>query len=108
MLCRIQVRVQLTDGSGAMTQETTDGSSRSLVITGLRGLTDYMAIVLAINKAGVGEESRPVPFMTDFGVVPPTISNVVANIDQQQYTFTINPFSDEYGPLRYVYVIVHK
>ena len=108
MLCRIQVRVQLKDFSGTVMQETTVGSSTSLVITGLRGLTDYMAIVWAINGAGDGRETTPVPFMTDFGVVPPTISNVVANIDLQQYTFTINSFSDEYGPLRYDYVIVHK
>ena len=108
MLCRIQVRVQLTDGSGAVMEETPDGSSTSLVITGLRGLTDYMAIVWAINVAGDGRESIPVSFRTDFGVVLPTISNVVANIDLQQYNFTINPFSDQYGPLRYDYVIVHK
>ena len=108
MLCRIQVRVQLTDGSGTVMEETPDGSSTSLLITGLRGFTNYTAIVWAINGAGVGEESRPVSFRTDFGVVPPTISNVVANINQRQYTFTINSFSDEYGPLRYVYVIVRK
>ena len=103
MLCRIQVRVQLTD----VMQETPDGSSTSLLITGLRGFTNYEAIVLAVNGAGDGRESIPVSFRTDFGVVPPTISNVVANIDLQQYTFTIS-FSVEYGPLRYVYVIVHK
>ena len=108
MLCRIQVRVQLKDFSGTVMEDTTDGFSRSLVITGLRGLTDYMAIVLAVNGAGDGRESIPVSFRTDFGVVPPTISNVVANINQRQYTFTINPFSGEYGPLRYVYVIVRK
>ena len=95
----------MTDGSGAVVEETPDFS---LVITGLRGLTDYMAIVLAVNGAGDGRESIPVSFRTDFGVVPPTISNVVANINLQQYTFTINPFSDQYGPLRYVYVIVRK
>ena len=108
MLCRIQVRVHLADGMSTVTAETTVWSSMSLVITGLRGFTDYIAIVLAINGAGDGQETRPVPFRTDFGVVPPTISNIVTNIDQQQYTFTINNFSDQYGPLRYDYIIVHK
>ena len=106
MLCLFQVIVRLM-GIPVM-EETSVGSSTSLVITGLRGLTDYEAVVSAMNGAGEGPETRRVQFKTDFGVVPPIIRNVVANIDQRQYTFTTDRLSDQFGPLRYDYVIVRK
>ena len=88
---------------GGMSKEVmTMDKSEMATVSGLRGHTMYEATVLARNGAGDGDTSTSHRFTTDVGVFPPKISQSgITTVQLQlQYSFTTEPFSDEYGPIR--------
>ena len=74
----------------------------SAVVSGLRGHTEYTVTVRAINGAGDGELSSPVPVTTDAGAVPPNVMRVTTQLESNQYILQIDGFEEDFGPLRLV------